>query len=531
MSINATTLPIASQPRSCSDSLIQLVKSWVPENLSPGSYSQFSPSDIWKKRIETVIAEASFLGFTRLLRLCRAIQASLNIITTKQESSSELITLMGVESLASAWYAIRILVTQYEDTQRVDIALEIAGLKEAFGFTDTDLQNIVSINPVLVLDDWKKKYLENSTPAKASSDHVDTSVYRSAWIDSLDKCIEEETWIVSQLVSLAEDLAAGTYSDRPAQKLMNILRRHRFFNRVDRVCMAGRVHDTNQLVVVDSSNSVRGGENTLKKGYSCFVNPEGSLFKMTPSTIRVFGECNRVLAAFAEQRKPAQRSIALIADLGLRSGLCMSIGRAENVQGFLFLNSQEPGLFDEITTRYAPLLSLFSIVATLAMDANGFHTDTLHRNEKFESVLPKKAIRFDSTEFSKLLSDALTVATIRTYQVKVSADVEGNNFLYVPKTSISTIADFIVHAGYESTTPIKLHVTRSGNQITFDVVLSDELKAVDKSKFVDRIVAAQNLELKHLPVRLELSKESLQVRVPYEPTLDGVAGQPYSIAY
>jgi hypothetical protein len=531
MSTNSINPPIANQGRSCSESLTKLVKTWVPENLSPTTYSQFSPSAIWQDRIETVIAEASYLGFTRLLRLCRAIEVSLSASHEMSNAGNTKITSVAVESLASAWHTLRTLVTQYEDSIRIDIDSEVAGLKEAFGFTESDIQDRVSIKPIQDLEAWKKAYCDSATSTDSSSDHVDTSVYRNAWIDTLDKCMEEETWIVSQLVSLAEDLSTGTYSDRPAHKLMNILRRHRFFNSVDRVCMAGRVHDTNQLVVVDSSNSARGGENTLKKGYSCFVNPDGSLFKMTPSTIRIFGECNRVLATFAQQQKPAQRSIALIADLGLRSGLCMSIGRADNVQGFLFLNSQEPGLFDDITARYAPLLSLFSIVATLAMDANGFHLDAFNRNAQFQSTLPKRAVTFDSIQFANLLAEALAVATDRTYSVEVSANVQGNNFLYVPKTSIGAIADFVIRAGYQPNESLNIRVSRSGNQIAFTVSLSLEMKDIEKEAFLSRIVSLQNAEFKHLPIRLELGTDSLQVVVPYEPTLDGAAGQPYSIAY
>ncbi len=531
MSINAINPPIANQRRSCSESLTKLVKTWVPENLSPATYSQFSPSTVWQDRIETVIAEASYLGFTRLLRLCRAIEASLSVSHGRSNAGTAKSTSVAVESLASAWHALRMLVTDYEDSMRIDIASEVAGLKEAFGFAESDIQDRVSVKPIQDLEAWKKAYCDSTTSTDSSSDHVDTSVYRNAWIDTLDKCMEEETWIVSQLVSLAEDLSTGTYSDRPAHKLMNILRRHRFFNSVDRVCMAGRVHDTNQLVVVDSSNSARGGENTLKKGYSCFVNPDGSLFKMTPSTIRIFGECNRVLATFAQQQKPAQRSIALIADLGLRSGLCMSIGRAENVQGFLFLNSQEPGLFDDITARYAPLLSLFSIVATLAMDANGFHVDAFDRNSQFQSTLPKSAIKFESNQFASLLADALTFVAGRAYTAKVTSDIQGNNFLYVPKTSIGAIADFIIRAGYQLKDSIEVQVVRSGNQVVFSLALSPELKAADKETFLARIVSLQNAEFKNLPIRLELGPESVQVVVPYEPTLDGAAGQPYSIAY
>jgi len=252
---------------------------------------------------------------------------------------------------------------------------------------------------------------------------------------------------------------------------------------------------------------------------------------MKPSTIRIFAECNRVLATFAEQRKPAQRSIALIADLGLRSGLCMSIGRGESVQGYLFLNSQEPALFDEITTRYAPLLSLVSIVATLAMDANGFHLDTFRRNSRFETVLPKKAILFDSDSFAKLFADTMMTLTNKTYSVSVNSNVQGNNFLYSPSTVIGSIVDFVHRSGFESTDPVQISVLRKGNQITVEVQLDEDMKAEGNFIFLQRTVAKQIADLEHLPIHLELSASSLQVRFPYEPVLEGSAGQNYSIAY
>jgi hypothetical protein len=130
-----------------------------------------------------------------------------------------------------------------------------------------------------------------------------------------------------------------------------------------------------------------------------------------------------------------------------------------------------------------------------------------------------------------LLEDALTVSTDRTYTVKTAADLQGDNFLYVPQTSIGAIADFVIHAGYPQTQSLEVNVSRSGNQIAFAVQLSPEMKSQEKSAFLARIVSMQNEELRKLPIRLELGIDSLQVVVPYEPTLEGAAGQPYSIAY
>ncbi len=41
---------------------------------------------------------------------------------------------------------------------------------------------------------------------KALKSNRDLDVYRSSSLDSLGQCFEEESWIVSQLASLAEDL-------------------------------------------------------------------------------------------------------------------------------------------------------------------------------------------------------------------------------------------------------------------------------------------------------------------------------------
>jgi hypothetical protein len=146
---------------------------------------------------------------------------------------------------------------------------------------------------------------------------------------TLRNCVNSKRCVAS----LAEDLASGTHSAHPTGRLLRVLRGHKLFNQVDRVCLAARVAHANQLVIVDAALSDRCQENTLKKGYSCFVNPEGSLFKMRPGTVRVFGDNEQVLSSFVQQGKPAQRSIAFVADQGLRSGLRLGLGRNTEVRG------------------------------------------------------------------------------------------------------------------------------------------------------------------------------------------------------
>ncbi len=374
-----------SRVRQHSLRMVAAVQSWASSVGVEETEHVKSVYATWCELMRALAGEGSFLGFPRISKLCRALHAALENQILRDQS-------LNVEQRETVLAIARALSQLVLDprSESVNVASLAQQVRLAFDLTENDMaQAIPHIN-----------YLQDTELKRdaLSASHRDMDVYLSARLDSLDRCFEEESWIVSQLASLAEDLASGMQSQRPANRLMGVLRSHKFFHQVDRVCLAGRVPNSNQLMVVDSAFGERCESNMLKPGYSCFVNPDGSLFNMRPGTMRIFDDSHRVLDSFAASGKPAQRSIALISDMGLRSGLCLAIGRETELQGFLFLNSCQPELFRDITIRFAPLISLLGLVATIALDSNGFHK-SFSRQGVMDDDLPKSSMLFDAASF------------------------------------------------------------------------------------------------------------------------------------
>ena len=504
-----------------SSKLEAATQNWLAGIDWPNTNSLEAERSNWSSQIKRIAAEGSFLGFTKIVRLCRAVHAAINhdaVVSSKFSVSQKAAFMRATFSLG------KMLANPRIETES-SLQNLLHDLQNEFQLRDEEL------NAVL-LGEMESSAAELTTSAAAEIEdveHRDLDVYRSSRLDSLDQCIEEETWIVSQLASLAEDLASGTHSHHPAGRLMHVLRGHKFFNQVDRVCLAGRVAHANQLVVVDASLSDRCPANSLKKGYSCFVNPEGSLFKMKPGTVRVFSDCERVLASFALNGKPAQRSIALISDQGLRSGLCLAIGRGEEIQGFLFLNSIQEDLFRDITVSSAPLLSLFGLVATIGLDTNGFHLAS-DSAIQFSKALPNVSTVFDCAHFMSLVSESLDElqAGGKTMTVEITGDKQ-KPFLYLPTTVIGTLAELVFRTGQiVANETLCLEVGTTNNEVQIKFEHRNELRGEDRLK---RIVQSASLHLANKPVKIRISGKQLVVAFPFEPLQVGFQGLLYSTVY
>ncbi len=379
-------------------------------------------------------------------------------------------------------------------------------------------------------------YLQDTELARESqtSNHRDLDIYLSARLDSLDRCFEEETWIVSQLASLAEELACGMQSQRPANRLMGVLRSHKFFHQVDRVCLAGRVPNSNQLMVVDSAFSDRCETNMLKPGYSCFVNPDGSLFNMRPGTLRIFDDSQRVLDSFANSGKPAQRSIALIGDMGLRSGLCLAIGRESELQGFLFLNSCQPELFRDITIRFAPLISLLGLVATIALDSNGFHKSA-NRQTLMDNDLPKFSTLFDAGEFQGFLFRALQRRLGANQHFIVSAEMQSeiDDFLYLPSQVCGTLAELAMRLQLikPNRQTLSVSISHVGSMVSFGMTHHCDQHSPAQRGWMGDQVDYVARGTGNTPVKLAIQEAEVTLETPFEPVLQSHRGLRYSVVY
>ena len=519
---NTIQVEPASLRRHHSSKLEVATQSWLAGIDWPNTNNLDAVRSSWSVQIKKIAAEGSFLGFTKVVRLCRGVHAAVNHV----DAASAKLSVGQKAALMRAVFSLGKMLTN----PRIETASSLQNLMQdlqvEFQLRDEEL------NAVLLgeMESSAADLTTSESEEVEDVEHRDLEVYRSSRLDSLDQCIEEETWIVSQLASLAEDLASGTHSHHPASRLMHVLRGHKFFNQVDRVCLAGRVAHANQLVVVDASLSDRCPPNALKKGYSCFVNPEGSLFKMKPGTVRVFSDCERVLASFALNGKPAQRSIALISDQGLRSGLCLAIGRGDEIQGFLFLNSIQEDLFRHITVSSAPLLSLFGLVATIGLDTNGFHLAS-GSTAYFSRFLPNVSTVFDPAHFRALVSQSLAelMGGGKTMSVEIKSDHGQMPFLYLPTTVIGTLAELAFRTGQTvSGGKLSLELVTTNNEVQIQFEHGDALEDQGRLK---RIIQSVSVPLANKPIKIQTMGTKIAVAIPFEPLLVGFNGLLYSTVY
>jgi hypothetical protein len=512
--------PIALR-RHHSSKLEAATQSWLVGIDWPNTNNLDAVKSNWSAHIKKIATEGSFLGFTKVVRLCRGVHAAIN-----HDAASAKLSVGQKAALMRAVFSLGKMLANPRIETASSLQNLLQDLQVEFQLRDEEM------NAVL-LDEMESSAAELTTSESGEIEgveHRDLEVYRSSRLDSLDQCIEEETWIVSQLASLAEDLASGTHSHHPASRLMHVLRGHKFFNQVDRVCLAGRVAHANQLVVVDASLSDRCPPNSLKKGYSCFVNPEGSLFKMKPGTVRVFSDCERVLDSFALNGKPAQRSIALISDQGLRSGLCLAIGRGDEIQGFLFLNSIQEDLFRHITVSSAPLLSLFGLVATIGLDTNGFHLAS-GSNTHFSGILPNVSTVFDALHFRTLVSESLTelMGGGKTISVEIKNDHGQKPFLYLPTTVIGTLAELVFRTGHMvSGGKLSLELLTMNNEVQIKFEHGNALGDEGRLK---RIIQSVSVPLANKPIKILTSDTKIVLTFPFEPLLFGFNGLLYSTVF
>jgi hypothetical protein len=371
---------------------------------------------------------------------------------------------------------------------------------------------------------------------ETAADHTDVNIYRNDAIDGLEWCSREETWIVSQIAATAEDLAKSSDELRPAHQLMRILSGHPFFSEVDRVCIVGLMPQSNQLVVVDSCLHPRMREQSIRNrmlpGYSCMVDPGGSLSTMRPGVLRVFADSQAVLKSFARQGKPVQRSIAYIAESGLRSGICLAIGRGDSVQGFLFLNSRLPDHFRNVMRDYGPLLSLFSLLGTVALDGAGFHAEP-PLGDAAAPAVPHYSERFEKESFAEYFSAMMQRYSAAECRLNLELRTPAS-FLYTPANVLQTLCEVISRLGLakiNEPSEVTVEVELRGEEILFRALAADGLWSSDGAKWRQARIDELSAALVNRPLHLELSERAAVLRVPFEPSYSGDGGVRYSVAY
>ncbi len=292
---------------------------------------------------------------------------------------------------------------------------------------------------------------------------------------------------------------------------------------------------SNQLVVVDSAIHSRmrdlGIPNHMPPGYSCFINPTGSLTTLKPGLLRIFDDSSQVLNSFAREGKPAQRSIAYIAEAGLKSGICLAIGRGETVQGYMFLNSLKPSLFNHVMRDYAPLLSLFALIGTISLDAAGFHLAACQAVHELPSAIPRHSTLFNRNELARYVAECLhaRTGTQSTVNIRIAPALQ---FLYAPALIAPVIAKAALGLGLAQigvSSALELNVLQYGERITFALDVPE--KNATNAQWLKHLVHELSSGLLNQPCSIGHRNGVLCIDIPCEPVLEPNSAWLYSVAY
>ena len=312
--------------------------------------------------------------------------------------------------------------------------------------------------------------VEPVIPQRPQSRHIDSSVYAICMLESLRHNGDPDRQSALMLAELAEKISRFPEKEGFALPLLNLLRAHPDFAHVDRVCLAAAVRDANQLVVVDSvcSKSIRF--NSMKRGYSCFVDPAGSLFQLVPGGVRVFDDARRIKGQYHRENRPVQRSIANVSAMGLRSGLCLAVRDVSRVNGFLFFNSCQPNGFATIPSRHADLLSSLGVLSHTALSRVGF------AGPDRGDVRLRAELSWTSCEFdTKTFGDCVRRTIARTWHEPVDVCVECSGdprFLASPghfAIQAAAVHEALRTTGHPPESPFRIRLHNDGQQVRWRI--------------------------------------------------------------
>ena len=191
-----------------------------------------------------------------------------------------------------------------------------------------------------------------------SEHHSDFNLYVRTFLKS-DQ-FQPQNMDFALLSSLSCLAVSGLKKKNFAALALNAFQQHAEFSQIARVCLVRRIGFSNHLEIVSAAG--KHEKDTMQAGYRCFVDPNGSLFDISPDSIRTFSSAKKLVENFKSTNKIPQRSIFRIAQMNLNSGVCIGIFDNRKLQGFLFLNA-ETDILGQLPNQYLPIISYLSLLA------------------------------------------------------------------------------------------------------------------------------------------------------------------------
>lgn len=199
---------------------------------------------------------------------------------------------------------------------------------------------------------------------------------------------KEGSYLLARLLEIHQSILLKNKSiEKVSDYVMNLFLEMKIplAKKIDRVCFVNRRLNSNHLEIISSATSSHTTSNILVPGYSCYVSEDSSLFKISPSDIRVYNNIEDILQSYHAQNKKVQRSILLLSKSEIKSGITLPLINESNVSGFLFLNSTLSDSFIELSNEDYFILGYLqlifsSLLSTYLKDKYAISNSPSHEN-------------------------------------------------------------------------------------------------------------------------------------------------------
>ena len=280
---------------------------------------------------------------------------------------------------------------------------------------------------------------------------------------------------------------------------------------VDRVCLALTYPNGRRIQAISTVNSTRAGTNLMNSNYSCFVGKKSSILKTETSNVRIYSDIDQIMRRYPEG-VPVQRSLRLLNEMGIKSGVTIPLPVSDSLAGILFINSVYPGTFDKLEPEDYSTLCLLKLIATSLL--NKAFSNTMGFDSHLASSLlglEETSNFFSETECKQLLENLFSKRFDRKIAVIVKNHAK-DAFLFALKPSLFAMAKALESCGYifkSDSLEIEVNLTTTSDGDFVEFKIKGPTPTQEQIKFL------KNLEL-YFGQTLLLREGSLILRSPCE---------------
>ncbi len=326
---------------------------------------------------------------------------------------------------------------------------------------------------------------------------------------------KEHSYFSSRLLEVESRFQYDSLSlENFSKEIFDVFEGSQIVRRVDRVCLALAYPQSHQLRIVSSFNSDRLGINHMRQGYACFVSPTSSIFQLRQGEIRYYHDIEDVCRRY--NQKPIQRSLALLREMGVKSGVTISLGVSEFVSGILFLNSAELGEFDEFGDQDDAVFCLLKLVGSSAIQR--FLRTSSSQDRLIAEELSKSGNRgsvFDAKLFCEDLQRVVQRRTQKPFIAQVDSSLS-EDFLFPSKTMVYVLLRVLEISGQlNHRNSLTISIRKSSGDSRVEVV-AQGLKLDSRA-----LAGADDLGLL-AGYTLKLEDDSLIIEAPFDLVKAGV---------